>query len=188
MYKRQPNVTWLFILRIIFFSGKLEILKEESLHTKFVAFSQCVQISNCISLAVHPGCFKYLTRANHLYGYHRNRNALVKKSAREFYVDNELRKAGNFAGTQRDRTDLQRGMARGGRGTRTVAAKSAASGTTNQIFAPTARSRGPLLLFICKAGLNYGGEKEATVAADSAARSDPLCYLLTGSIIVLLLP
>lgn len=32
-----------------------------------------------------------------------------KKSAREFYVDNELRKAGNFAGTLRDRTDLQRG-------------------------------------------------------------------------------
>lgn len=57
----------------------------------------------------------------------------------------------------------------GGR-TRTVAAKSAASGTTNQIFAPTARSRGPLLLFICKAGLNYSRGKETTVAADSAAR------------------
>jgi len=40
-----------------------------------------------------------------------------------------------------------------------VATKSAASGTTNQIFALAARSRGPLLLFICKAGLNYGGGK-----------------------------
>lgn len=66
--------------------------------------------------------------------------------------------------------------------------KCAASGTTNQIFAPTARSRGPLLLFICKAGLNYSRGKEATVAADPAARVGPLCYLLTGSIIVLLLP
>lgn len=66
--------------------------------------------------------------------------------------------------------------------------KSAASGTTNQIFALAARSHGPLLLFICKAGLNYGGGKEATVAADPAARVGPLCYLLTGSIIVLLLP
>lgn len=47
-------------------------------------------------------------------------------------------------------------------------------------------SRGPLLLFICKAGLNYGGRKEA--AADPVARVGPLCYLLTGSIIVLLLP
>lgn len=40
-----------------------------------------------------------------------------------------------------------------------VATKSAASGTTNQIFALAARSCGPLLLFICKAGLNYGGGK-----------------------------
>lgn len=41
------------------------------------------------------------------------------------------------------------------------AAKSVVGGTTNQIFAPAARSRGPLLLFICKAGLNYGKGKEA---------------------------
>jgi hypothetical protein len=41
-------------------------------------------------------------------------------------------------------------------------AKSAAGGTTNQIFTPAAaRSRGPLLLFICKAGLNYGAGKAA---------------------------
>lgn len=40
-----------------------------------------------------------------------------------------------------------------------MVAKSAASGTTNQIFALAAQSRGPLLLFICKAGLNYGGGK-----------------------------
>lgn len=68
-----------------------------------------------------------------------------------------------------------------------MAAKSAASGTTNQIFAPTARSRGPLLLFICKAGLNYSRGKETTVATDPAARvRHPLYYLLTGNIIVLL--
>lgn len=69
-----------------------------------------------------------------------------------------------------------------------VATKSTASGTTNQIFALAARSHGPLLLFICKVGLNYGGGKEVTVAANPATRVGPLCYLLTGSIIVLLLP
>lgn len=109
------------------------------------------------------------------------------KSAREFRVDNELRKAGNFAETRTDR--LAAGKVDGkGAQSGSVATKSAASGTTNQIFAPAARSRGLLLLFICKAGLNYGEGKEATVAADPATRVGPLCYLLTGSIIVLLLP
>lgn len=82
------------------------------------------------------------------------------KSARKFYVDNELRKAGNFGGAARGRSDLQlnetceeeaeeekgsvanRGVrAQGGtsRSVGRVAAKSAASGTTNQIFAPAAR-------------------------------------------------
>lgn len=58
-----------------------------------------------------------------------------------------------------------------------MVAKSAASGTTNQIFAPTARSRGPLLLFICKAGLNYSRGKEATLAADPAARVGTIVLL-----------
>lgn len=110
------------------------------------------------------------------------------KSAREFRVDNELRKAGNFAGTRTDRLAAGGGQEGCPEWVGRVATKSAASGTTNQIFAPAARSHSPLLLFICKAGLNYGGGKEATVSADSAARVGPLCYLLTGSIIVLLLP
>jgi len=80
------------------------------------------------------------------------------KIRQEFCVDNELQKVGNFAGIRTDRLAVGEVDGEGcpewvGR----IATKSAASGTTNQIFALAARSRGPLLLFICKAGLNYGG-------------------------------
>jgi len=47
----------------------------------------------------------------------------------------------------------------------------------------------PIVAFYMQSRVKlWRGGKEATVAADSAARVGPLCYLLTGSIIVLLLP
>jgi len=98
------------------------------------------------------------------------------------HVDDELRKAGNSAPVRR----MGR-LSPGGRRTKGVAgAKSAAGGgTTNQIFTPAAaRSRGPLLLFICKAGLNYGAGKEARWIPQVGL----LYRWLAGSIIVPLAP